>query len=146
MEYNWINILQAAIIIIMLIPNIIFFIKNPYNHKKCKNIIINTTEQAGRYASITLMIFPILVKRFSFQSNTMAVFYVFITSLLLLSYLVVYFFYFKSISYNKAIILALLPSIIFIISGILLTHYLLIISGLMFGTAHILITLQNNQV
>lgn len=92
------------------------------------------------------MIFPILVKRFSFQSNTMAVFLCIHNKFIIIVLFSGLFFYFKSISYNKAIILALLPSIIFIISGILLHHYLLIISGLMFETAHILITLQNNQV
>lgn len=58
----------------------------------------------------------------------------------------VWYFYFKSYSKNKAIILAVLPTLIFVISGVLLTHCLLMISGILFGIGHINVTLQNNNV
>lgn len=127
----------------MLIPNIIFAIKNPNLENKCNNLIMNITEQIGRYLSMILMVIPILVWKFSFNSVFNMVFYVIVTSVLLLLYLLVWFFYFKSQSKNKAILLALLPTMIFIISGVLLKHYLLIISGIFFGIGHIFVTLEN---
>ena len=145
MEFGWINGWGATIVIIMLIPNIIFTIRNPHLENKCENAIMNTIEQVGRYTSMALMIVPVLAWKFGFKSVLEMIFYVVVTSVLLLLYLVVWFFYLKSQSKNKAIILALLPTMIFVISGILLRHWLLMIAGILFGVGHIYVTLQNSK-
>ncbi|MBQ7232274.1 MAG: hypothetical protein IJX07_03455 [Bacillales bacterium] len=145
MEFGWINGWGATIGIIMLIPNIIFTIRNPHLENKCENVIMNTIEQVGRYTSMALMIVPVLAWKFGFKSVLEMIFYVVVTSVLLLLYLVVWFFYLKSQSKNKAIILALLPTMIFVISGILLRHWLLMIAGILFGIGHIYVTLQNSK-
>lgn len=145
MEFGWINGWGATIVIIMLIPNIIFTIRNPHLENKCENVIMNTIEQVGRYTSMALMIVPVLAWKFGFKSVLEMIFYVVVTSVLLLLYLVVWFFYLKSQSKNKAIILALLPTMIFVISGILLRHWLLMIAGILFGIGHIYVTLQNSK-
>lgn len=145
MEFGWINGWGATIVIIMLIPNIIFTIRNPHLENKCENAIMNTIEQVGRYTSMALMIVPVLAWKFGFKSVLEMIFYVVVSSVLLLLYLVVWFFYLKSQSKNKAIILALLPTMIFVISGILLRHWLLMIAGILFGIGHIYVTLQNSK-
>ena len=145
MEFGWINGWGATIVIIMLIPNIIFTIRNPHLENKCENAIMNTIEQVGRYTSMALMIVPVLAWKFGFKSVLEMIFYVVVTSVLLLLYLVVWFFYLKSQSKNNAIILALLPTMIFVISGILLRHWLLMIAGILFGIGHIYVTLQNSK-
>lgn len=145
MEFSWINGWGAMIVIIMLVPNIIFGIKNPYLENKCENVIMNTIEQVGRYTSMILMIVPVLVEKFDFKSVFEMIFYIVVTSALLLLYLLVWFFYLKSQSTNKAILLALLPTMIFVISGILLRHWLLMIAGILFGIGHIFVTLQNSK-
>ena len=145
MEFGWINGWGATIVIIMLIPNIIFTIRNPHLENKCENAIMNTIEQVGRYRSMALMIVPVLAWKFGFKSVLEMIFYVVVTSVLLLLYLVVWFFYLKSQSKNKAIILALLPTMIFVISGILLRHWLLMIAGILFGIGHKYVTLQNSK-
>ena len=145
MEFSWINGWGAMIVIIMLVPNIIFGIKNPYLENKCENVIMNTIEQVGRYTSMILMIVPVLVEKFDFKSVFEMIFYIVVTSSLLLLYLLVWFFYLKSQSTNKSILLALLPTMIFVISGILLRHWLLMIAGILFGIGHIFVTLQNSK-
>ncbi|RKQ22666.1 MULTISPECIES: hypothetical protein [Clostridia] len=145
MEFSWINGWGAMIVIIMLVPNIIFGIKNPYLENKCENVIMNTIEQVGRYTSMILMIVPVLVEKFDFKSVFEMIFYIVVTSALLLLYLLVWFFYLKSQSTNKSILLALLPTMIFVISGILLRHWLLMIAGILFGIGHIFVTLQNSK-
>lgn len=145
MEFNWINVWGAMIVIIMLIPNIIFAIRNPYLENKCKNVIMNIIEQIGRYTSMVLMIFPIFVREFSFKSVLEMICDVVVTSILLLVYWVVWFFYLKIKSKNKAIILAVLPTMIFVISGILLRHWSLMLAGISFGIGHIYVTLQNTK-
>lgn len=145
MEFNWINVWGAMIVIIMLIPNIIFAIRNPYLENKCKNVIMNIIEQIGRYTSMVLMIFPIFVREFTFKSVLEMICDVVVTSILLLVYWVVWFFYLKTKSKNKAIILAVLPTMIFVISGILLRHWSLMLAGISFGIGHIYVTLQNTK-
>ena len=145
MEFSWINGWGAMIVIIMLVPNIIFGIKNPYLENKCENVIMNTIEQVGRYTSMILMIVPVLVEKFDFKSVFEMIFYIVVTSALLLLYLLVWFFYLKSQSTNTSILLALLPTMIFVISGILLRHWLLMIAGILFGIGHIFVTLQNSK-
>ena len=54
-------------------------------------------------------------------------------------------FYLKTKSKNKAIILAVLPTMIFVISGILLRHWSLMLAGISFGIGHIYVTLQNTK-
>lgn len=58
----------AAIIIIMMIPNIIFAVKNKDMTNKCDNRLMNVIEKIGRYACIVLMWLPLLVGKFGFQS------------------------------------------------------------------------------
>ena len=145
MEFCWINGWGATIVIIMLVPNIIFSVRNPHLENKCENVIMNTIEQVGRYTSMILMIVPVLVEKFCFKSVFEMIFYIVVTSVLLLLYLLVWFCYLKSQSTNKAILLALLPAMIFVISGILLRHWLLTIAGILFGIGHIFVTLQNSR-
>ncbi len=145
MEFGWISGWGAMIVIIMLVPNIIFTIKNPHLENKCKNVIMNSIEQVGRYTSMVLMIVPVLVWKFGFKSVLEMILYVAVTSVLLLLYLLVWLFYLKSQSKNKAILLALLPTMIFIISGVLLRHWLLMIAGILFGIGHVYVTLQNSK-
>jgi len=144
-EFGWISGWGAMIVIIMLVPNIIFTIKNPHLENKCKNVIMNSIEQVGRYTSMVLMIVPVLVWKFGFKSVLEMILYVAVTSVLLLLYLLVWLFYLKSQSKNKAILLALLPTMIFIISGVLLRHWLLMIAGILFGIGHVYVTLQNSK-
>ena len=82
MEFNWINSWGITIVIIMLIPNIIFIIKNPHLEKKCQNVIMNTMEQIGGYASMALMIVPIFVWKFSLKSVFQMICYMVVTSVL----------------------------------------------------------------
>lgn len=145
MEFCWINGWGATIVIIMLVPNIIFFVRNPHLENKCENVIMNTIEQVGRYTSMILMIVPVLVEKFCFKSVFEMIFYIVVTSVLLLLYLLVWFFYLKLQSMNKAILLALLPTMIFVISGILLRYWLLMIAGILFGIGHVFVTLQNSR-
>ena len=54
MEFNWINIYGGIVVALMLIPNIIFAIKNKEQKPNKSNRIINIIEQISRYACIIL--------------------------------------------------------------------------------------------
>ena len=67
MEFGWINLFGAAIVIVMMLPNILYAVKFPNAENKCSNPIMNVIEQIGRYGCIVLMWFPILVWKFGIK-------------------------------------------------------------------------------
>lgn len=142
MEFGWINIFGTIIVIILLIPNIIYATKNKTSEDKYKNKFVNIIEQLGRYASLIFTIFPIGIS--GFRNVEYMLVYLIVNCILLLLYLIIWIFYFKSKSLFKSMLLAIIPTIIFFICGITLSHWGLIISSIIFGFAHILITYKNN--
>lgn len=142
MEFGWINIFGTIIVTIMLIPNIIYAVKNKNIKNKCNNKLLNIIEQLGRYISLIFAIFPIGVS--GFKNVTYMLVYLICNGILLLLYLIMWIFYFKSKTFSKSMFLAIIPTMIFLICGITLNHYGLIISSIIFGFAHILITYKNN--
>lgn len=68
MKFGWINGFGGLVVIIMLIPNIIYAVKNQGKENNCKCVVINAIEQIGRYSSMALMCVPLLVWEFGFQS------------------------------------------------------------------------------
>lgn len=143
MRFGWINLLGALIVVIMLIPNILFALKHKNIENKCKNVFMNCLEQIGRYSCVVLMWLPLLVWKFSFRSVAEMLIYLFGTAVLLMVYLITWVLYFKKPTKVKARILAILPAMIFLICGVLLRHWLLVIAAILFGCGHIYVTRQN---
>ena len=142
MEFGWINVFGAVIIVIMMIPNIIFAVKNKDMTNKCDNRLMNVIEQIGRYACIVLMWLPLLIWKFGFQSVFEMFAYIGGSGVLLAAYLVIWVFYFKKPLMNTAVALAVIPTIIFLLCGILLRHWLLVAAALLFGVGHIYVTVK----
>ncbi len=145
MEFNPINIFGSIIVIIMLIPNIIYGLRSKNIQTKNKNKIMNIIEQIGRYASMTLMVLPLFVWKFGFSNVFMMLVYIFGNGILLITYLIVWIFYFKRQTYSRAMTLAIVPTIIFLLSGLTLSHYALIVAAVLFGVGHIYVTHNNNN-
>lgn len=145
MEFNFINISGLAIVIIMLIPNLIYAKRAHGVHNKCKSRFFNIIEQIGRYSSFILMFLPLGVREFGFYDILPMLTYLFANSALLIAYLIIWGFYFKKPSVRKALALAVIPTAIFLISGLTLRHWLLVAAALLFGTGHIYVTYQNHK-
>lgn len=145
MEFGWINLFGAVIVVIMLIPNVIFAVKEKGTENKCKDVFMNCVEQIGRYACIILMWLPLLVWKFGFHSVAEMMLYLICNGILLLAYLICWAIYLKRPSGSLAMCLAILPTAIFLISGLLLRHWLLFFAAVLFGSGHIYVTKQNNQ-
>lgn len=143
MTFGWINVFGAVIVILMLIPNIVYALRNRDGKNLCANRVMNVTEQVGRYACIVLMWLPLLVWKFGFQSVFEMLLYLFGNGALLLAYWIVFFRHMRKSSAAKALTLAVLPSCIFLMSGILLRHWLLAGFAVLFAIGHIYVTLKN---
>ncbi len=143
MEFGWINVFGAVIVLLMMIPNIIYAIRNKDAKNLCTNRFMNTIEQIGRYACIILMWLPLLVWKFGFSSVLDMILYLIGNGCLLAAYWVIFARYLKRKTVRRALILAVLPACIFQLSGLLLRHWLLVGSALLFAVGHIYVTQKN---
>ena len=143
MEFGWINLFGGIFVILMLIPNIVYAIKNKDEKNLCTSKVMNIIEQIGRYACIFLMWFPLLVWKFGFPTSTEMVIYMLSNVLLLMAYWILFAIYMKKKNMGLALSLAIIPSCIFLFSGILLRHWLLVGFACLFATGHIFVTYIN---
>lgn len=143
MKFGWINVFGAIIVILLLIPNIVYAIKNRGEENLCTDRFMNVIEQVGRYACIILMWLPLLVWKFGYGSVLEMFLYLAGNGILLIAYWIVFAIYMRRRSPKLAIVLAVLPACIFLISGILLRHWLLVGFAVVFAIGHIYVTRQN---
>ena len=100
-------------------------------------------ENIGRYLCMILMVINIQDLYGGFKSVEAFVAYLGINIILLGLYYIVWFIFYKFNNIYKNMILGIIPSLMFIISGILQNHLLLIISGIVFAYAHLKIIWKN---
>ncbi len=143
MEFGWLNVFGACIVALMLVPNIVYALRNKGERNLCKNRLMNILEQIGRYACIVLMWLPLMVWEFGFASKTAMILYFLCNGSLLLVYWIVFFFYMSEKTKGRALALAIVPSFIFLFSGILLRHWLLVAFSVVFAIGHIYVTMKN---
>ena len=89
------------------------------------------------------MVFNIGIAEFGFGSVGAFLIYLFGNAILVISYWITWVLYFKKHTYSIA--LALIPACLFLLSGITMRHYLLIIFGIIFGIGHIYVTNKNKE-
>ncbi|MBO4837394.1 MAG: hypothetical protein J5564_06840 [Clostridia bacterium] len=143
MKFGWINVFGAAVVVLMLIPNIIYALKNRGEKNRCTDQLMNAMEQVGRYACIVLMWLPLLVWEFGFSGICEMMLYLAGNGCLLAAYWAVYAGYLKKKTRKRALALAVLPTCMFLMSGLLLRHWLLAGFAVLFGIGHIFVTQKN---
>lgn len=140
---EWLNIFGLILVVLILVPNIIYAFKFRDQQNKCTNKIMNIIEQVGRYGCMFLMIFNIGIAEFGFASKAMFLVYLIGNAALLISYWIIWILYFKKQTYWEQLALAIIPTCLFLLSGITIQHYLLVIWSVIFGIGHIFVTNKN---
>lgn len=141
--WSWINIWGFILVVLMLLPNILYAFRFRGQENKVTNKWIILVEQIGRYASMFLMVFNMGIAEFGFQSVVAFLVYGIGNLLLLVTYWIIWILYFKEQKLWKSMALAILPTCMFLLSGITLRHVFLVVSAVVFGIGHIYITYQN---
>ena len=145
MTFNWINLFGGVIVLLILIPNIIYALKNKEETHEKSNIVIVITEQVGRYACMLLMIVPLFVGEFGFSPLEFMFNYLIGNLILLVFYYIFWVLFAKNKSLDKALALAAIPTLIFINSAVSVKHWTLLVFALLFGASHIYNTYKNNK-
>ena len=143
MKFGWINFFGACIVALLLIPNIVWAVKNRGERNKCGNPVMNAAEQIGRYACVVLMWLPLLVWKFGFCSPEEMIIYFAGNGCRIAAYWIVFALYMRRKTPRRALILAALPACVFLLSGLLLRHWLLAAAAVLFAVGHIYVTLKN---
>lgn len=138
------NYFGIIFIIVLMLPNIYasIFKKELFVNKFDDRLLIKL-ENIGRYLCMILMVINIQDLYGGFKSVEAFVAYLGINIILLGLYYITWFIFYKFNNIYKNMILGIIPSLMFIISGILQNHLLLIISGIVFAYAHLKIIWKN---
>ena len=140
---EWLNVFGLIFVVLLLIPNVVYAIKNKNQKNKCSNRLMNILEQIGRYACMFLMVFNIGIAEFGFGSAGTFLVYIIGNIILMAVYWIIWILYFKQQSFGKQIALAVIPALLFLLSGITMRHYLLIVFAVVFGVSHVYVTSKN---
>lgn len=142
---HWFNYYGLAVMAIVMIPNIVYAIKQkaaagPYNNKA---VII--LEQIGRYGCFAFMIFNIPYTYFNFWFGHALTVYLAVNGALCLAYLIFWIVCWNNNGKLKALSLSIIPSSIFLFSGIVLADIPLIVFAVLFAATHILLSYKNAE-
>lgn len=142
---GWLNWFGLIIVVLMLLPNFLYAMRHKGAENQCTNRLINLAEQVGRYGCMFLMVFHIGLAETGFASITAFLVYFVGNGVLLFAYFAFWIVYAKKSSLFSALMLAILPTLLFLLSGLTTRNYLLAGLAVLFGAAHIYITILNAQ-
>ena len=141
---DWFNIFGLIFMAVIMIPNIIFAIKckdgfvNKWNNKA-----VEIMEQVGRFGCFGFMVINIPGTCFGWWTDKAFAIYLIVNIILLTSYCLIWIICFRKNTVFKALALSIIPSLVFLFSGIMGRSILLTISALIFAPMHILISYKN---
>ena len=141
---EWFNGFGLLIMAAIMIPNIIFAVtcKDGFGNK-WNNAVVEILEQIGRFGCFGFMIFNIPGTWFGWWSDEAFAVYLVVDGLLAALYCGIWAVCFRKNSVFRALALSILPSALFLFSGIMARSILLTISALLFAPAHIAISWKN---
>ncbi len=142
---NWFNYYGLVAVILLLIPNIFFAFKNDKYKNLYKNVFVEILEQIARYSCMILMIFNIPFTYFNFWFANAFIVYLLVNGFLIVFYYFAWIVFWNKSSIYKSLLLSILPSLIFLISGVILAYIPLIIFAILFTICHIFISCKNTN-
>ena len=141
---EWLNVFGLVIVAVIMIPNILFAMKckdgfvNKWNNKS-----VETVEQIGRFGCFGFVIINIPGTWSGWWSDEAFAVYLVVDAVLVTLYCVIWAVCFRKSSVFRALALSIIPSVLFLFSGIMSLSILLTIAAVLFAPSHILISYQN---
>lgn len=141
---EWLNVFGLVMVAVIMIPNILFAMKckdgfvNKWNNKS-----VETVEQIGRFGCFGFMIINVPGTWFGWWSDEAFAVYLVVDAVLVTLYCVIWAVCFRKSSVFRALALSIIPSVLFLFSGIMSRSILLTIAAVLFAPSHILISYQN---
>lgn len=141
--FNWYGLLFMAII---MIPNVLFAVKCKGGFEnKWRNKCVEALEQTGRFACFIFMIFNVPGTCFGYANRGAFVAYLVVNAALIVLYCAIWCVCFKKDGVFRALSLSVIPSIVFLFSGIIGRSVLLTVFAVVFAPCHILVSYKNSK-
>ena len=141
---EWFNVFGLIFIVVIMIPNVVFAIKRKDGFdNKWDNKFVEFIEQAGRFGCFGFMIFNIPGTWFGWWSDEAFALYLIVDGILVMLYCAIWIICFKKNSVFRALALSVIPSALFLFSGIISRSVLLTVASVLFAPSHIAISYRN---
>ena len=140
---EWFNLYGLIFIILILIPNIIYAFKNKQSNNQSTRHSILVLEQIGRYGCIIFMTFNIPHVCFGYLLGNVMLVYLMINGILITIYYLSWTILRKEKSKLKALLLSIIPSVIFLFSGVINISIPLLLCSIIFTISHIYISYKH---
>lgn len=141
---SWFNFIGLIFVAVILIPNIIFAAKNKDGFQNFyHNKFVEVFEQIGRFGCSITMFFTPPFLNLGFKINGAKTAYIITGAVLVALYCLGWIVFGKENSVRKSLALSIIPSVLFLESGLLSLNFSLIILSLIFAPCHIIISYKN---
>lgn len=141
---SWFNFIGLIFVAVILIPNIIFAAKNKDGFQNFyQNKFVEIFEQIGRFGCFITMFFTPPFLNLGFKINGAKTAYIITGAVLVALYCLGWIVFGKENSVRKSLALSIIPSVLFLESGLLSLNFPLIILSLIFAPCHIIISYKN---
>lgn len=141
---KYVNVYGLIYVAVIMIPNIIFVMscKDGFENKY-HNPVVEIMEQIGRFGSFICMIviLPWFYKGFWFENGKLI--YIVCGFLLVILYCGGWLVFWRESSVRKSLFLSVVPSLLFLESGIVTGYLPLILFAVIFAPCHVLISYRN---
>ena len=160
---EWINVFGLIFVAIMMIPNVFYFAGKYVRKAERESVIgkdgseegsahgaplcraVECVEQLGRFGCILFMSVNLPGPGLGWWSDEAFVIYLIVDTALVLLYSVIWAICFRRPSLFRALALSIVPSLLFLFSGIMSRSIPLIASSLLFAPSQILISCKTQK-
>ena len=142
---SWFNLYGLVIMIIIMIPNIVYALLNKDETAPYRNKFLGILEQIGRYGCLIFMIFNIPYTYFNYWFENALIVYLSVNGGLCILYVLSWIIFRHKRNVVKALLLSVIPTVIFLFSGIVVASIPLLVLSVLFGLSHIYISYKNEQ-
>ena len=144
---NWFNYYGLLIVSALMLPNTIFAIKHKDGFENLyKNKAVLIMEQIGRYGCMFFMVFNIPYTYFNFWFAHAVLVYLWGNVVLSCAYLTFWFVCRNRNGKLRALSLSIIPTVIFLFSGVVVASIPLVVLAVLFGINHILLSYKNYSI
>lgn len=141
---EWFNLTGLIFVVVLLIPNMIYAVTNKDGFTgEFHNKLIETGEQIGRFGCFILMFIQPSFVTLGYIYDGAQALYLILGIVLLVLYCGGWIVFRKGNCIAKALTLSILPSVLFLESGILTLNIPLIVMSVVFAICHITISCKN---
>jgi len=141
---DWFNLTGLIFVVVLLMPNMIYAVTNKDGFAgEFHNKLVETGEQIGRFGCFILMFIQLPSVTLGYIYDSAQTLYLIFGVALLVLYCGGWIVFRKGNCMAKALTLSILPSVLFLESGILTLNIPLIVLSVVFAICHITISCKN---